>query len=372
ALMLGYTGQETLLQEALQRKRYEAYPYLLMCRILKNRIPEEKDIPEEMILRMKDDPLFLFCLELIRMTPEARLKYLRQTDSGGLAIRPSKEWSETMAETEFLRSVRRAAALSRPRRLCMIFPKQDPLDMFPSREPLEIFERIKSAADRGHPAAQYLTGKFYFHNDLPDPYLARVVESDTLPTAEKYLSAAAKRGSMPAALLLCRAKLAADFPKYQSVLPLLEDLCRRKIGEAFYLKAETLLHLDRKGEALAAAKQAIGNGDHRGWRILALHGALAGQRDCWRKFIAADREARKQDVYDFYWPEPYREYLKWEIKPKSGSGDAGFSGTPLMESLPKVSNTASEESSETGSKGTSKKTSRKKDKSRSKIKFRDE
>ena len=261
-----------------------------------------------------------------------------------------------------MRALRRAAAVSRPRPLCMPFAE---------REPLDIFERIKSAADRGHAAAQYLTGKFYFHNDLPDPYLARVVESDTLPTAEKYLSAAAKRGSVPAALLRCRAKLSAEFPKYEAVLPLLEELCRRKIGEAFYLKAETLLHLDRKAEALAAAKQAVENGDHRGWRILALYGAPADQRACWRKFIAADREARRQDVYDFYWPEPFSEYLKWEVKAESGSGDGGFSRTPLMESLPKVPNTASEESSETGSKNSSKKTSRKKEKGRSRIKIRD-
>ncbi len=176
---------------------------------------------------------------------------------------------------------------------------------------------------------------------------------------------------MPAALLLCRAKLSADFPKYEAVLPLLEDLCRRKIGEAFYLKAETLLHLDRKTEALAAAKQAVENGDHRGWRILALYGAPADQRACWRKFIAADREARRQDVYDFYWPEPFREYLKWEIKSESGSGDGGFSGMPLMESLPNVSNTAPEGPSEPGAKDSLKKSSRKKEKGRSKIKIRD-
>ena len=180
-----------------------------------------------------------------------------------------------------------------------------------------IFELILTSAKAGYAPAQYLAGKSFYYIDLPKPWLTGEGRNPAfrLSAAEKYLTGAANQGHIPAELLLCKLKMDAQFPNWPEILPRLEKLCELKIPEAFYLKAQVLLKMNRKPEALAAAEKAVEAGEHRGLLFLIRHdnraNASAVRRERQMEYIEADRAKRRMDPYDPYWDDPLGEYMKW-------------------------------------------------------------
>jgi len=82
---------------------------------------------------------------------------------------------------------------------------------------------------------------------------------------------------------------------------------------AFLLKAKILDRLNRNAEAVAAYEAAASRGEYLAWRILALKQERLknenAANELWRKYIKADREHRRQDRYDVFYPQ-----IKIDIK----------------------------------------------------------
>ena len=149
-------------------------------------------------------------------------------------------------------------------------------------------------------------------------------------------------------------------PDYRLVLGLLEPFCRDRYPEALYLKALALYRSGKHREAESAAEAAAKSGCHRGWQLLA--GLKAKQdktaecRQYRQRFIQADLEVRKNDINDFRWPDPYREYLKWGPQIPAEKYDA-------VQKRNQFSDLPSAPDPDAGSKG-------KKSRKKSKIRFR--
>ena len=115
--------------------------------------------------------------------------------------------------------------------------------------------------------------------------------------------------------MLSKIEMESALPDYRLALGLLEPFCRDRSPEALYLKALALYRSGKPVEAELAAAAAVKSGCHRGWQLLAglkeKQGKTAECRQYKHRFIQADLEARKNDINDFHWPDPYREYLKW-------------------------------------------------------------
>ena len=353
-------GEQYLLR-AVKSRHHEAYPFWLMSQLYRNKLPEKEKIPLEMQLLHAGHPMFNFVYTLLCLPEAERMKYL--VGSGGeLRLRPQKEWRMKTPESDFLRAMG----------LCMwdsFFPDQCLFGLLladKENKRRTVFELIQASAKAQYAPAQYLMGKFYYYADLPEFYRP-INLSPQLSDAERFLTAAAKQGHVPAALLLCKVRLDATFPKYESVLPVLEKLCAMEIPEAFYLKAETLLKMNRLPEALAAADTAVKSGEHRGLLFLGMHDNRVKadvRRSLQLQYIQADRAKRRMDPYDPFWDDPYGEYLKW-VSSKSLEIEEKQADHPFG---PPIANRRSR-SEETSAKSAAKKG---RSKGRSKIKFRSE
>lgn len=361
---------ERYLERALKVKHFEAYPLWLLCRLYRNKLPEKEKIPLEMRLLHADDPLFDLVYELLCLPETERLNYLRKMD-GELRFRPLKDWKMKTPESEYLRAMMHCMSMAYRPDLCLSsgFAVTDK----DHKQRQKIFDRILASAEAKYAPAQYLIGKFYYYADLPEPRLSREagISAFRLSTAERFLTAAAEQGHLPAILLLCKLKMNSDFPSWEKILPWLDILCARKIPEAFYLKAEVLLKMNRKPEALAAADQAIEAGEHRGLLILIRNdnraNASALRHDRQLEYIRADRARRRQDPRDPYWDEPYGEYLKW-----ISASSMKVTEKPAPPLSWSVTGNAGTNSSRTTGKTTRSSSKKEKSKGKSKIRFRDE
>ena len=365
---------ERYLERALNVKHFEAYPFWLLSQLYRNRLPEKEKIPLEMRLLHADDPLFNFVYALVCLPETERMKYLRSEDSE-LRLRPQKEWKMNTPESGYLRAMGKS--------MWNFFPEQCLFGLLLNdtdhKLRREIFELIKRSSEAKYAPALYLMGKFYYYADLPEPDRSQYAVGTDFrqSTAERFLIDAAKQGHVPSALLLCKVKLYSPFPKCEEILPVLEKLCAMEIPEAFYLKAETLLKMNRKPEALAAADAAVKSGEHRGLLFLSRHDDRVNadvRRERLVQFIRADRAKRRMDPYDPYWDEPYGEYLKW-VSPQTLKVEEKESEQPFGPSVSGRKVTSSGITEKISSKSESKKTKTKtktKTRTKSKIRYRDE
>ena len=313
-----FSRGEPYLVRALKVRHYEAFPFWLLRQLHADRLPEKEKIPLEMRLLHADNPIFNLVYALLCLPEPERRKYLGTTCSEnetGLGLKPFEQWDMKRPESGYLRAMAQ----------CMRFAYSPNLCLMPSmwREDKEhkwrqqIFELILTSAKAGYAPAQYLAGKSFYYIDLPKPWLTGEGKNPAfrLSTAEKFLTEAADQGHVPAELLLCKLKMDAQFPSWPEILPRLEKLCELKIPEAFYLKAQVLLKMNRKPEALSAADSAVKSGEHRGLLFLIQHdnraNASAVKRERHIAYIKEDRASRRMDPYDPYWDDPLGEYMKW-------------------------------------------------------------
>ena len=313
-----FSRGEPYLLRALKLRHYEAYPFWLLRQLYADRLPDAEKIPLEMRLLHADNPIFGLVYALVRLPEPERRKYLGKISSKNetaQGLKPFEKWDMKKPESGYLRVMAQ----------CMRFAYVPNLCLMPSmwREDKEhkwrqnIFELILASARAGYAPAQYLAGKSFYYFDLPKPWLTGEGKNPAfrLSAAEEYLTAASEHGHVPAELLLCKLKMNSDFPRWTEILSRLEKLCEMKIPEAFYLKADVLLKMNRKPEALSAAEKAVEMGEHRGLLFLIRHdnraNASAVKRERQVEYIKADRARRRMDPYDPYWDDPLGEYMKW-------------------------------------------------------------
>ena len=354
-------GEQYLLR-AVKSRHYEAYPFWLLSQLYRNKLPEKEKIPQEMRLRHAGHPMFNFVYTLLCLPEVERMKYLLKSGSE-LRLRPQEKWKMKTPESYFLRAMGQ----------CMwdsLFPDQCLFGLLladKENKRRTVFELIQASAKAQYAPAQYLMGKFYYYADLPEPYRPADL-SPQLSNAEHFLTDAARQGYVPAALLLCKVRLDATFPKCEAILSVLEKLCAMEIPEAFYLKAETLLKMNRLPEALAAADTAVKSGEHRGLLFLGLHDSRV-KADVRRarlvQYIQADRAKRRMDPYDPYWDEPYGEYLKKWVSSETLKIEAKKSEHPFGPPIFKPRSDREETSAKSAAK-------KGRSKGKSKIKFRSE
>ena len=377
-----FSRGEPYLVRALKVKHYEAYPFWLLRQLHADRLPEKEKIPLEMCLLHADNPIFGLVYALLCLPEPERRKYLVKIYSeneSGLGLRPFEQWDMKRPESGYLRAMAQ----------CMPFAYTPNLCLMPSiwREDKEhkwrqnIFELILASARAGYAPAQYLAGKSFYYFDLPKPWLTGEGKNPAfrLSTAEKYLTEAANQGHVPAELLLCKLKMEEQFPSWPKILPRLEKLCELKIPEAFYLKAQVLLKMNRKPEALAAADTVVKMGEHRGLLFLILHdnraNASAVKRARQAEYINADRASRRMDPYDPYWDDPLGEYMKWITAATMNISTVRVKHPPAImrqKTSAQTGTAAGTDSSRTSGK-TSRSSSKKgKSKGKSKIRIREE
>ena len=169
------------------------------------------------------------------------------------------------------------------------------------------FEQLKIAAKAGIPSAMYLVARQYGNCDYPAD---DEVTSDPLAklAGEAWMKKAAEAGHAKARFQMLQwESMKAMISRLEQMLPEVEEFCRINYSPAFLLKAEILDRLNRSAEAVAAYETAASRGEYQAWRVLALkqeklkHESAANE--LWKKFIAADREHRKQDRYDVFYPQ---------------------------------------------------------------------
>ncbi len=309
---------EPYLLRALKVKHYEAYPFWLLRQLYADRLPEKEKIPLEMRLFHADNPIFGLVYALLCLPEPERRKYLGKISSENetaQGLRPLEQWDMKRPESGYLRALAQCMRFAYSPNLCLMSSMWREDKEHKWRQ--NIFELILASAKAGYAPAQYLAGKSFYYFDLPKPWLTGEGKNPAfrLSAAEEYLTAAAEQGHIPAALLWCKLKMNSDFPRRTEILPRLEKLCEMKIPEAFYLKADVLLKLNRKPEALTAAEKAVEMGEHRGLLFLIRHdnraNASAVKRERQAAYIKADRARRQMDPYDPYWDDPLGEYMKW-------------------------------------------------------------
>lgn len=175
------------------------------------------------------------------------------------------------------------------------------------------FEQLKTAAKAGIPSAMYLVARQYGNCDYPAD---DEVTSDFLAkqAGEAWMKKAAAAGHAQARFLVLAGELEkAMVSRQEQMLMEVEEFCRMNYPPAFLLKAEILDRLNRNAEAVAAYEAAASRGEYQAWRILALKQEKLknenAANELWKKFIAADREHRRQDRYDVFYPQ-----IKIDIK----------------------------------------------------------
>lgn len=377
-----FSRGEPYLVRALRERHYEAFPFWLLRQLYADRLPEKEKIPLEMCLLHADNPIFDLVYALLCLPESERRKYLGTTCSEnetGLGLRPFEQWDMKRPESGYLRAMAQCMWFAYAPNLCLM-PSMTIEDKEHKRRQ-QIFELILASARAGYAPAQYLAGKSFYYIDLPKPWLTGEGKNPAfrLSTAEKYLTAAAEQGHIPAALLWCKLKMNLDFPRWTEILPTLEKLCEMKIPEAFYLKAEVLQKMNRKPEALSAAEKAVEMGEHRGLLFLIRHdnraNAPAVKRERQAEYIEADRASRRMDPYDPYWDDPLGEYMKWITATTMDITTVRLKHPPqvLERQMTEKGRTAAGLNG-SGTSGKSSRSSSKKDKSkgRSKIRIREE
>lgn len=176
------------------------------------------------------------------------------------------------------------------------------------------FEYITRAADAGITQAEYFMGRQWFYGDVFPSMIGAPSEIVCRNQARKYLGAAAKKGHFKAALLYSELDLASKFvDPAADTRNYLDALCKRNLGRAWLLKANAFNAMRRPKEYEACCHLAAKYGEPRGFYYLALEQKkdTAEYRRFWNDFISADRELRRRDKQDFYWPDLYELYGKW-------------------------------------------------------------
>ena len=179
------------------------------------------------------------------------------------------------------------------------------------------FSWIMQAADAGIVQAEVFMGRQWMYGDVFPTVTGSPSEILRRNQARKYLSSAAKKGNVKAALLYSEVDLAektsnpgADTRNY------LDVLCRLNSGRAWFLKARVFRNMRRIPEFEECCRRAAEQGEWHGIRLLALERKKESEEahHLWNEFIAADLRARIADKRDFFWPDPYELYGEWENK----------------------------------------------------------
>ena len=353
---------EPYIRKALSANQPDAFPFLLLRMVHQNKLPDPAKIKTDLLLSFADHPLFNLLYTVMKLPPSRQTGYLQDIINSRFS-----EDNPRDPESKYLYACRK---LYRKDPFCHPLTRKtanmDKLKNNPSankenRNDAMIFSLMLSAADQNYAPAQYFIGRCYWFDDIPriiEPFSAdNAIRKDR---ALRYLRPAAQKGHAGARLLLSKIEMESALPDYRLVLGLLEPFCRDRYPEALYLKALALYRSGKPVEAESAAEAAAKSGCHRGWQLLA--GLKAKQdktaecRQYRQRFIQADLEVRKNDINDFHWPDPYREYLKWGPQIPAEKYDA-------VQKRNQFSDLPSAPDPDAGSKG-------KKSRKKSKIRFR--
>ncbi|MPN04624.1 hypothetical protein SDC9_151869 [bioreactor metagenome] len=153
----------------------------------------------------------------------------------------------------------------------------------------------------------YLVARQYMNCDYPDnDDVTSDAQSRSL--GEAWMKKAAEAGHAKARfLLLDREAEKAMIGRLKQMLPEVQVFCDMNYSPAFLLKAKILDRLNLHSEAAEAYQIAAARGEHQAWRILAQKQENLKKEksanEYWGKFIQADRESRKQNRYDIFYPQ---------------------------------------------------------------------
>ena len=178
------------------------------------------------------------------------------------------------------------------------------------------FQYLKRAAEAGIPAAQYLIGRQYLFEDLPE---SERVRRSVCEEQARYWLEKAVRGNFPIAYYrLAQLESYSDRPDNDRIDKLLKPLCERQYAPAVQLRADVLSRMNRKAEAEQLWLKAAQLGEHQAFYQLAKVAEANGQeetaRKYWSEYIFADLQFRMADRYDDYWPE--YEINQWQMEKK--------------------------------------------------------
>lgn len=290
-------------------------------------LAEAGELPKEMFhaendLLLSDDPVYLLLDYALKHPDEPGIAELLAADREGAA----RIWErKNSAESGYLSALltwsrvypyRHRHGVPHRRKKVADFPEMEQVAALRRNEEKAAtagFEQLKIAAKAGIPSAMYLVARQYGNCDYPAD---DEVTSDFLAklASEAWMKKAAAAGHSRARFLVLESELEkAMVTRLEQMLPEVEEFCRINYPPAFLLKAEILDRLNRSAEAVAAYEAAASRGEYQAWRILALkqeklkHENAANE--LWKKFIAADREHRRQDRYDIFYPQ-----IKIDIK----------------------------------------------------------
>ena len=355
-LTLENTEGATFFQRAVSAGRSEAVPCWLYAKMMQGVFPTDKDLTVERKVLLADHPLWNLVSALSELkAPVQRGQYLQQQDDGTFRFTSLHNWEAAgTPEAEFLCAMRKMHQLEN-------FNIRYLLSSPASQTKLkEVFTHLRKAAAGNHAGALYFLGRFYAFYDLPEPYFSQEQNDySRIHKAQKYLSEAFRQGHPGAAVLLARLEVSGKNTNWNKVLQYVKPLEDFHIAESFYYQTLAYYKTGQFKSAEKSAQQGIQAGEYRIWQLLALYDnrntGVKNRSRYWRSFIGADRKKRGGDLFDFFWPRPYEEYLKWENAEKQEDS---------LNFAPKTA-TMQEDISPV------KKQKNKKEKSRTRIKFRD-
>ncbi len=287
-----------LFAQGIETGDESAVPEWLELLAKKGKLPEKEFTPLRN-LRFADNALYQFLAMLMKYPDMPGVsEYLR-----GNPAKAMKQFEEGKdARSSLFLGLRRLSGLE-PGRMTLTTLEQN----IPRAE--EAFTHLQKAAAQGEPVAQYLLARYYFRQDLPSQ-----VKFASQIDVRKLLNSAAASGHMGALLLLAEVEFDNNPVQAEKYL---EQPCAIGYAPAFYLKGKLLQKFSwRAQEAEKAFAKAAELGDYRGWQTLALHfagrQAPAAKQKLWFDYIQADRNYRKFDICDPFYPDAYKELGKWK------------------------------------------------------------
>ncbi len=170
------------------------------------------------------------------------------------------------------------------------------------------FEHLEAAAEAGIPGAQYLIGYYYCIGDIPGSK-AGIRQDESWKHGVELIRRAADSGNWKARYFILEQEIEAAMPsRYPELMKEVESFCMLQYPPAFLLRAKLLEKQKRPREELQKAyAEAAERGTYSSWHLLALRAEKENRqqeaRELWKKYIRADREHRRQDRYDIFYPE---------------------------------------------------------------------
>ena len=276
------------------------YPELLYYEFRKNKILQSGAFTPQKTLLYRDDPLYTL-LSFYRKNPD--FPRLKESLLASQRCPEFAEWKKIKSpEADLVRGLS-----------IMVQEQYKRIHSSSSVKLQEAFSCLERAALKKNPVALYWIGRAYYYNDLPPALQKQNTNHESrVWKARIFLQEAEKSGNQNASLLLAEIELNQPTTNLIRILSITDAFCKLKLPLAFELKTQVLRRLGRNAEANRISREGIEAGSYRLYRDLALSekqkkkSAIANQY--WFKFIQGDRISRMEDIEDFFWSDPYREF----------------------------------------------------------------